>query len=485
MRSLRGQLILSHILPLLVILPVAGFALSYLLETQVLLSSQSKQLTNQAILVAQIAEDYGEIWGSPSRAQQFVNGIAPLLTANVRLLNAKGQLLVSSDTADQKLIGQVFQTPSYPSGFASPDNVKITYRNVGGTELAEVIVPVILPNQFVIGYVWLTNPLASVYERTNQLRQLIILVFGIALALGIGAALLIAFRLERPLKRTTQAVYQLANGTRTTPLEESGPEEVKLLARAYNTLLERLQTLETSRRQLLANLVHELGRPLGALRSAAQAMLGGADEDPALRRDLLQGMDDELNRLQSLLEELADLHDQVLGTLEMNYQPVQLESWLTRVVAPWREAVQEKHLHWELNYPQQLPTVEMDPDRIAQVVGNLLSNAIRYTPAGGKVAVVVSTQDDTLSIQVSDTGPGIPREEQGRIFTPFFRGVSTGRFPQGMGLGLTIARDLVQAHHGQITVDSVPGQGSRFTVELPLVQEHQPEEKPETLPQPT
>jgi len=119
--------------------------------------------------------------------------------------------------------------------------------------------------------------------------------------------------------------------------------------------------------------------------------------------------------------------------------------------------------------PAELPIMEIDPDRLAQAVSNLLSNAIEYTPAGGRVSVEVGVEDSTVWIQVADTGPGIEPEEQARIFTPFYRGRSAGRFPQGMGLGLTIARDLVIAHGGRLDLDSKPGQGSRFSIWLPLI----------------
>jgi signal transduction histidine kinase len=240
------------------------------------------------------------------------------------------------------------------------------------------------------------------------------------------------------------------------------------LLQAVNTLVERLDTLEQARRQLLANLAHELGRPLGALRSAIQALLGGADREAALRQELMLGMDAEIGRLQRLLDDLARLHDQVLGTLELNRRPTALNDWLLRTLAPWREAAQDKELSWEAAIPAGLPTLELDADRLAQAVSNLLSNAIKYTPSGGAVSIEAGVEDDAVWIGVSDTGPGIDAEEQARIFTPFYRGRSAGRFPQGMGLGLTIARDLVVAHGGRIEIDSTPGQGSRFTIWLPL-----------------
>jgi signal transduction histidine kinase len=120
-----------------------------------------------------------------------------------------------------------------------------------------------------------------------------------------------------------------------------------------------------------------------------------------------------------------------------------------------------------MEIPDSLPVVEIDPDRLAQVLGNLLSNAIKYTPEG-TVSVEAFVQDDELTITVGDTGIGIPPSEQEQIFEPFYRSQRDRRFPQGMGLGLSIARDLVLAHGGRLDVESAAGRGSRFSIRLPL-----------------
>ncbi len=466
MRTLRGRLILSHILPVLVILPAVGFVLAYLLETQVLVTSLSAELSHQAELIAQIAGDYPEIWSDPARAEAFVTRISSPLTSQVMLLDAQDHLLVSSDPADAPRVGQVIAVPS-PNASPSSGNVQITHRQAGAQDLTDVVAPVTSSSGQVIGYVWVINPTASVFARIQQMRELTLLVLGIGLLIGVAIAWFFATNLEKSLRQTTQAVYQLANGSYSVPLPEEGPEELRLLSRAYNALLERLETLEASRRQLLANLVHELGRPLGALHAAVQALLSGADEDVALRKELLQGMDDELGRLKHLLGDLAHLHSTALGALELNYQTINLNEWVPRVLAPWREAARAKRQDWSLTLPKDLPVPEVDPDRLAQALGNLISNAIRYTPAGGKISVEVAAQDDSLDFCVSDNGPGISPSDQALIFSPFFRGRGR-RFPQGMGLGLTIARDLVLAHGGQLLLDSTPGIGTQFTIRLPV-----------------
>jgi signal transduction histidine kinase len=240
------------------------------------------------------------------------------------------------------------------------------------------------------------------------------------------------------------------------------------LVRSINYLVARLNSLEQARRELLANLVHELGRPLGALRSAIHALSVGAADDPQLLHDLTVGMDGETARLQLVLEDLAHLHEQVLGGLEMKRERISLSDWLPQVLIPWQAAAQEKRLHWLAKIPADLPSVEADPVRLSQVIGNLLSNAIKYTPSGRGVQVEAGVREGEIFIRVADEGPGIPLDEQESIFTPFYRGEQRRRIKQGMGLGLTIARDLAVAHDGRIEVDSAPGAGSQFTLWLPV-----------------
>jgi len=335
--------------------------------------------------------------------------------------------------------------------------------------LIDVLTPVLDDNQQVIGLVRVSYQSAALFELLSQLRGLIIWVLVLGLGLGALLGLGLALNLSRPIQRATHAMYDLAQGRTSEQLKVQGPQEIRELAAAVNFLVERLHSLELARRQLLANLVHELGRPLGALRSAIQAIGRGAGSDPQLLSDLAIGMDGEAERMQGILEELAHLHDQVLGSLELHFEPLKLAEWLPSTLLPWQQAAHEKRLTWEESIPSDLPIISADPGRLAQVVGNLASNAVRYTPPGGQVTISAGAQDGEVWVRVSDNGPGISSEDQARIFLPFYRGDQGRRIKDGMGLGLSIANDLAKAHGGRIELESAPGAGSQFTLWLPGV----------------
>lgn len=478
-KTLRNRLIISHVLPLLVIIPLLGIVLIYLLETRYLLPRLTEDLVGNAALLGQFSRVRPEVWSSPSLANALLLGFSPQPTARVMLLTTSGRLLASSDSANLSYIGTILDIPGLEQA-QQGQIVRFVYYTESGRgagqnreEGIDVMVPVagLSPGgetTGMLGIVRMTYPYTAVYERFSQLRYLILVLLLIGLASGAILGSILALSINRPIQRVTQAVYRLAGGEMRTPLAETGPEEIRLLARAVNYLVERLKSLESARRQLLSNLVHELGRPLGALRSAIQALGRGAAQDPKLLADLTTGMDEETVHLRHLLDDLAHLHDQVVGGLELHRQPVPIGEWLHRILSPWQATALEKGLSWQLQAPMDLPAVNLDPVRMAQAVENLVSNAIRYTPAGGEVVVSAMIDNEQALIRVSDNGPGIPYEEQEKIFQPYYRGQYGRRIKQGMGLGLSIARDVVMAHDGRLELKSNPGEGSQFTISLRL-----------------
>jgi signal transduction histidine kinase len=330
--TLRGRFILSHLLPTLVVVPLLGLALVYILQTQVLLANLSEALTGEAVVVAAVAADYPTIWIDQADAQTFVSRIGPRLQARAMLIAPNQTLWASSDPADAALVGQPIDIAGLSTALTGQLSTRLAYDRSLRGDIFDVLVPVAGLDQNILGVIRLSHPLSGVYQRYEWLRYLVAGILAAGLILGAVVGLVLAVNLERPLRQATGAVYQLARDERSSPLLERGPQEMRLLLRAVNTLVERLQALEQARRQLLANLVHELGRPLGALRSAIQALQGGADQEAALRGELLTGMDGEVGRLRRLLDDLAQLYGQALGPIELDRRPTALTDWLTGVL---------------------------------------------------------------------------------------------------------------------------------------------------------
>jgi two-component system sensor histidine kinase BaeS len=460
---LRTRFILSHILPVLLIVPLIGIALVYLLETQILLQDLSLSLTEQAAVIATVAQGDPNILSDVSEAELFLNLLNQQVDSNVSLLSSSGQLLASSDS---DLLPEIVPTPDIDSLKSGRHDVVLTYKL--DEQSATIFFPIINVNNELVGIVQVSDQLESVANSFSRLARFLLLVLGVALVLGVVVGLILAIRLEKPIGSVTTAVSEIAAGHRTDPVPETGTKETKELARSVNHLAAQLNQLEEMRRRFLANIVHELGRPLGALKAAVNALRIGAGEDPQLRDEFLDGMEQTIVRMEPLLDDLSRLHGQILGNLTLDFEATALSDWLPPVLLPWRAAAQEKGIRWQSDIPADLPILTIDPTRMAQVVGNLLSNAIKFTPANGAITVSAGVNEAEAWIQVQDTGPGISPGEQTKIFDAFYRSSEHRRFPQGLGLGLTIAQEIVLAHNGRLVLDSMIGTGSQFTIYFPI-----------------
>jgi len=472
-KTLRNRLILSHMLPMLVIIPLIGIALIYILETRVLLPGLANELVGDAQLFADIASEQVEIWQNPLVAQALINQASPNIRARVLLLTSNGDLLATNQPEQNQ-----------SDSISSQDIVRlkngeivtdINYSRQQKTEIINVLAPVITSNHTFVGIVQMTYHFDSVAQDFYQLRYLIFAVIALGLMAGAGMGYALALSIDRPIQQATHAVVDLSYGEQVNQLPEEGPVEIRSLLKAVNVLTGRLQSMEQSRRQLLANLVHELGRPLGAIRSAIMALAQGADRDPELKADLISGLDDETVRLQKLVEDLSHLHEQVLGTLELDRKEFYFGEWLNRLLPTWREEALSKYLRWEENIPKNLLQILADPVRLGQAFGNIISNAIKFTPTNGVITISAGQTAEQVWLSVQDTGPGISFEEQEKIFKPFYRGNQGRRFPQGMGLGLSITRDIMEAHHGQVELDSAPGAGTTIKLVIPIQQAGEPD----------
>lgn len=469
MQSLRTRLLISHSLPLIIIILLTGFALDYLVETQILLPNMADELTNEAKLIAELAALQPDLWDDSEYAQTYLSRLEPLLGAYVTVFDSQGKYLASTDPY---VLNSVNPTTIKLEQVQSENTIiRTTYGVYQEASVVDVFVPIHKDANTIVGVIQMTYHLENVYEQLLTLRRGIIGILTIGVFLGSGIALLLAANLSRALKQVNISIQKLATGQEVEVVDEEGPEEIRDLMRTVNSLVSRVQTMETTRRKLLSNLVHELGRPLGALLLAVQALQAGAAQNEDLRQELLVGMEDEINILRRLLNDLTGLYDQFVGTFVLERQAVNLNELLPGLVRSQQKAAQAKGINWYSDIHSNLPIIDVDPDRLAQAIGNLVDNAIKFTPSEGAITFSAGFQGNEVWIRVLDTGPGIPVEDQKFVFTKFFQSRSETRFPQGMGLGLSIAHDLVTAHQGRLEFESLPGKGSSFTIWLPILHE--------------
>lgn len=234
--------------------------------------------------------------------------------------------------------------------------------------------------------------------------------------------------------------------------------------------ISELKRLERIRQDFVANVSHELRTPLSSIKGYAETLLEGALEDKNNARDFVGIIHRDSERLSKLIDDILDLSKIESGKMRMSFGPVDLGEVARRTLSILENQAKAKNISIQLNMPEGLPFVRADETRLIQVLMNLTDNAIKYTPEGGRVAIVVSAEGGFVRVDVTDTGIGIPEKDLPRIFERFYRvDKARSREMGGTGLGLSIVKHIVSAHDGQVWVASNPGQGSTFSFTTPIV----------------
>jgi signal transduction histidine kinase len=296
----------------------------------------------------------------------------------------------------------------------------------------------------------------------SSLRWAIVAASIVAVVVALLVGLFVARRLTRPLEQLTVAARRLGAGDLTTRVRDGeGPGEVGELAATFDQMADSLAREDEVRRALVADVTHELRTPVTVLQASLEELVDGTVE-PEVER--LSSLHDEVLRLTRILQDLQALSAAQAAGLDMHVQPVDLAAVageaIERLSGPFASAEIEPRVDLE-------PAVVLgDPSRLDQVITNLLTNALKFTPAGGEVHVSVSRMNGEARMAVEDTGPGIAPDELDHVFERFWRG-GAARSSSGSGVGLAVVAELVRAHHGHVGVESSPGEGARFLVTLP------------------
>ena len=291
-------------------------------------------------------------------------------------------------------------------------------------------------------------------------------------SLAIGIALLLTFVLSRrmtsPIEVLAKAARRLGHGDLSQRVRLQGESEVTALAEAFNSMAADLEYAEQLRRNMVADVAHELRTPLSNIQGYLEAIRDGVVEPDAAA---IRSLSEETYLLSRLVNELQELSLAEAGELKLVYQAEDITNLVKQAVTPWQPQLTAGEISLSLELPDNLPLVTIDWQRVNEVLHNLLKNAVAHTPKGGAINVAAGAKGKWVEVSVSDTGEGIPAEDLPHIFERFYRvDKSRARATGGSGLGLTIAKRLIEAHGGTIAVQSKLGEGSRFSFTLPVAE---------------
>ncbi|MDD2898709.1 MAG: ATP-binding protein [Desulfuromonadaceae bacterium] len=275
---------------------------------------------------------------------------------------------------------------------------------------------------------------------------------------SIIAGILVSRRLARPLLELVDASGDIAGGNLSRRVATSGHDEIGRLSQSFNRMAHNLEAQEKLRRSLLSNAAHELRTPLAIISGELEGMLDGVLPTD---RNALQSLHDEARRLTAIMDGVDDLSRAEASTLDLHRETFLLQPYLAAITGRFERIFADKQATLQLDCPDSL-SVNADPDRLSQIIINLISNSIKAVASGGRVTLSASEDGDSVCLEVEDDGCGIPEESLPHVFERFYKGTQGG-----LGLGLAIVHELVTAHGGTISVRSTESIGTRFRVLLP------------------
>lgn len=299
----------------------------------------------------------------------------------------------------------------------------------------------------------------------TALRRSLLVAGIIAGAAAVGVSIFLAHRLTRPLNRLNKAAQHLAAGEAGPPIPVESGDEIGQLTQSFNLMAAALARQKELRQQMVADIAHELRTPLSVMQLDIEGLQDGL-QSPA---EAAQSLRDELDALTRLVEDLRTLSLADAGAIQFELDEVDLNLFLQRVAESWQAQAHSRQVELLTEIAPHLPAIQADSRRLAQVLNNLLSNALRYTPESGLVTVGGQAGAGQVLIWVADSGPGLAAAELDAIFERFYRvDRARSRDTGGSGLGLAIAKQWVLLHGGHIWAESEPGQGTRFFISLPV-----------------
>lgn len=484
--SLRTGLMLTYLFLIASSLGLLAWRIGSSLDASRFSETQRDQ-EGRAILAASIAGDWLANYQSQaidaSVLRHHAETLAREISQSVALLDVSGKVLVDTEHPNE-IDHDDSKEPEIVAAMTGRVANAVRYDVDDRSDALFTVAPA-RHDGVVAGYVRLELPMWLVEETRRQFWLRIVGATILAGFITVIVSLGFARALTNPLARINRAATALANGDLKQRIQITGPQELEQLAHGFNFMAERIEQVMEDQRAFVANAAHELRTPLTTIRLRAEALSEGAKDDPSVAPQFLDDIVAETDRLSRLVGQLLDLSRIETGVMALHREPVALDTLAQTLVNELASRAAQKNIELQIDAPNHLPRVNADPDQMRQVWLNLIVNAIKFTPVGGRITIEVRRvtlprpskylpAGDWVTGAIADTGVGIDAADLPHIFERFYR-VDKSRTrsevdeqSEGVGLGLAIVKSIIDAHRGRIWVESQPGVGTVFTFALPI-----------------
>ena len=469
LRTIRWRLIAGSLLaigcPLLIFAPLASSLLWRFYTSQM-----ASELRSEGMVIAAFAAPIlsPRTPDDPEALARIVGHWRSRAGIRVTIADNTGIILAATNEADigKKVIEN--ERPGMPAALRGETNSTV-WKNpsYGYQDTMYANVPV-LDGKLTVGAVRVAYTLTQIQEKVRSIQRELASGLLIYVLLLVLLSVLLARSIVHPVEELSASTRSLAAGDLEHRIQVKGTQEIERLGETLNQMARRLQVLEGMRRQYVSDVSHELRTPLASIRGMAETIVQHAARDPQLVDRYMPRIIAQTDRLARLASQVLDLAQIESGTLLTELSRVSVRSLVDQALHATMTAAEEKGVDLQADVADPIPEIQGDPDRLVQVLINLIGNAVRHTPSGGRVLLTARGEAGQVVVTVRDTGEGIPGEHLPFIFERFYRvDPARTRSGGGSGLGLSIVKQIVAAHGGQISVKSVVGEGTTFEVALP------------------
>jgi len=465
--SIRTKLTITYIVLLVVVMVSASFFLLNLLKNYYFSYQQTNMMAAAKVVRDLVAP---KLQAVPDVVD--ISNQAELVARQSRsriLITDDRQRVLGDSVRVEGLVGTVLNRPEITHALLNQHDKSwsLQYSETGGFLVMQVAVPIEVDGK-ILGAVFVSSSMQAIDELQKDIRNYLLLITLLAILTVSIIGRFLANKITGPIQSLSEATEKMARGDLSQRVPVRSRDEIGRLTRQFNEMAAQLQENTRKLKEFVADASHEMRTPLTSLNILVKSMRDFPLE-PEEREEFLDDIDQELERLIRLVENLLDLTRLDKLATEETMTVADVVPTIRQTLEMLQKKAEEKEIDFRVFLPKQAAPVFAVLHQIKQVVFNLVDNAIKYTPAGGKITVTLTQESDCLKLIVTDNGIGIPPEHREKVFERFYRvDKARSREQGGTGLGLAIVREIVRNHGGQIWIEDGPdGKGSKFVVTIP------------------